>query len=798
MKRALAYSCASFLLFCLPLAGCDDGGKSQANNTNLCGNDRIDPGEPCDGTDLGGLDCEGLLQGFTGGTLRCSAACQFDTSACSATCTNECTQGASRCDTGGTGIETCALGASGCTEWQTQACPQATPVCRLDGGLPVCAVDCSGACTVGASRCTEGFDGIESCVAGANGCGEWQAADCAPETPDCVIQGGGAVCVNNCVDECTADAVRCNPEASGVETCVTGVTGCTAWENAPCGVDTPLCELRTGVPTCVVDCGPPPCTIGQTSCDTAGGAIVTCEADGDGCARVVNTTCDVATPFCEIVGGAPVCLENCLDDCVLDAVRCNAGADGIETCVTGANGCAEWSNTACATATPDCLLVEGTPTCLYTNGSGESCSDVYRIRFPFYTEGDDFTADFATTDMNFTHSTCTTGIFLGSGPEAVFSHEMLAGEAVVFIQGLGVDGQLLIQANCDAAGACLDTVDDGLDDEVEYIIFTAPSDGTYYFIVKSYYTSPSPATYGIAIYAYETPAELTCDDGFDNDGDGLWDCEDSDCAGIEPCGDENTEARCGDGFDNDNDGFVDCADTGCAGVDPCGAEDTEARCADGVDNDNDGSTDCGDPDCGGLAGCVPEADETTCADGVDNDGDGAVDCDDSGCHGVGTCPNYLLVQRFETWPPAGWTISDGGTAGYSWQSSATSTAGLTLTGGTGRFAIVDSDEAGTGVLFDDSLVTPVLDCSAYTTVTLGFRHHYNDYSTYDSAAVEVSTDGATWTPVVTYTTDVTNSTVANLDLSAQAAGQATVRIRFRYIGNYDFYWLIDDVIVTAN
>lgn len=789
----------SATLFLSPIAGCDDGKSSNANNVNLCGNGQIDQGEPCDGDDLGGLTCESLLQGYTGGTLRCQAGCTLDTSSCTANCTNECAVGASQCNTAGNGVETCVNGTSGCTEWQNQACGGDTPLCRLDGGLPTCVVDCTGACTIGTTRCTAEFDGVETCVAGANTCGEWETTNCAPETPECVIQGGGAVCVNNCVDECTVDAVRCDDSDDGIDTCVTEVTGCTVWENAPCGVDTPLCELRAGTPTCVVDCGQPPCTVGQTSCDAGGGAIVTCVADADDCPQVVNTPCDVATPFCELVDGAPSCLENCLDDCTLDAVRCNAGADGIETCITGANGCAEWSNAACAPATPDCQDLGGVPTCLYTNGSGESCSDVFKIQFPFYTEGEDFTADYTTTDMTFTHTSCTTGIFLGDGPEAVFSHEMLAGEAVVFIQGLGVDGQLLIQGTCDEAGACLEIADSGYDEDVEYIIFTAPADGTYYFIVKSWSTTPTPTTYGIAIYAYEDPAELTCDDYFDNDGDGLFDCEDTDCVGVEPCGAENTEARCSDGFDNDNDGGVDCADSDCAGLGPCGPEDSEARCTDGIDNDNDGSTDCGDPDCGGLAGCVPENDETTCADTVDNDGDGATDCDDSGCYGVGTCPNYLLVQGFETWPPAGWTITNGGSTTYTWQSSTTSSAGLTLTGGTGRYAIIDADEPGTSYPFDDSLVSPVMDCSAYTTVNLSFRHFYEDLGASDSAAVELSLDGSTWTPVVTYTTDVPNGTVANLDLSAQAAGQATVRIRFRYVTtSWDYYWLIDDVIVTAN
>jgi hypothetical protein len=47
----------------------------------VCGNNLLEGGEVCDGTDLGGQTCVGL--GFTGGTLACNGTCSaFDTSAC--------------------------------------------------------------------------------------------------------------------------------------------------------------------------------------------------------------------------------------------------------------------------------------------------------------------------------------------------------------------------------------------------------------------------------------------------------------------------------------------------------------------------------------------------------------------------------------------------------------------------------------------------------------------------------------------------------------------------------------------
>ncbi len=55
--------------------------------------------------------------------------------------------------------------------------------------------------------------------------------------------------------------------------------------------------------------------------------------------------------------------------------------------------------------------------------------------------------------------------------------------------------------------------------------------------------------------------ESDCDDGLDDDGDGLVDCEDGDCAEAEHC----EELICDDGLDNEGDGLTDCEDDDCWG-----------------------------------------------------------------------------------------------------------------------------------------------------------------------------------------------------------------------------------------
>ena len=47
---------------------------------SVCGNNIKEEGEQCDGTDLAGATCRSL--GFSGGTLSCSASCDFNTSGC--------------------------------------------------------------------------------------------------------------------------------------------------------------------------------------------------------------------------------------------------------------------------------------------------------------------------------------------------------------------------------------------------------------------------------------------------------------------------------------------------------------------------------------------------------------------------------------------------------------------------------------------------------------------------------------------------------------------------------------------
>ena len=110
-----------------------------------------------------------------------------------------------------------------------------------------------------------------------------------------------------------------------------------------------------------------------------------------------------------------------------------------------------------------------------------------------------------------------------------------------------------------------------------------------------------------------------CGDGIDNDCDGLIDCDDPDCQidndgdghFAPPCGNDCDDTNpninpgisevCDDGIDNDCDGLVDCDDPDCAGDPVC--ESVAEICNNGLDDDGDGLIDCADPDCADDAAC---------------------------------------------------------------------------------------------------------------------------------------------------------------------------------------------------
>lgn len=116
---------------------------------------------------------------------------------------------------------------------------------------------------------------------------------------------------------------------------------------------------------------------------------------------------------------------------------------------------------------------------------------------------------------------------------------------------------------------------------------------------------------------------------------------------------------CNDGIDNDGNGLIDAEDPSCyAPWMNEGEIFADAPCADGIDNDGDGLIDAQDPDCLWRNYGAEDGSDNSCSDGIDNDGDGLIDGDDPKCADGSefeagtqfTPPDEITIPRYEPIP----------------------------------------------------------------------------------------------------------------------------------------------------
>jgi subtilisin family serine protease len=152
-------------------------------------------------------------------------------------------------------------------------------------------------------------------------------------------------------------------------------------------------------------------------------------------------------------------------------------------------------------------------------------------------------------------------------------------------------------------------------------------------------------------------------------------------------------------------------------------------------------------------------------------------------------PNILWSEDFEgTFPPTGWTVVTNTGAGWNtnvyWGYD-------NLTFGSGQCADANSDAFGAEM--DTELWSPPINLTAATAPYLFYQSNFQDYSGSGDAWLDISTDGGTnWTNLTYWTADH-GPTSEMVDLAAYV-GQ-TIHLRWRYYGDYAWYWQIDDVMV---
>ena len=149
--------------------------------------------------------------------------------------------------------------------------------------------------------------------------------------------------------------------------------------------------------------------------------------------------------------------------------------------------------------------------------------------------------------------------------------------------------------------------------------------------------------------------------------------------------------------------------------------------------------------------------------------------------------------------PVGWTNIDNGSTGQIWQFDNPASRSISAPFDT-DFAILDSDNYGNGGSQNATLTSDVFDASSGNPIELSFDHQYR-VCCGSTASVEVF-NGLDWIGVYSLSSTDTgfpgtpDSQV--IDISAAAGGYEFSQVRFNYLGSWDYWWAIDNVLIEEN
>jgi hypothetical protein len=163
----------------------------------------------------------------------------------------------------------------------------------------------------------------------------------------------------------------------------------------------------------------------------------------------------------------------------------------------------------------------------------------------------------------------------------------------------------------------------------------------------------------------------------------------------------------------------------------------------------------------------------------------------------------LVSEGFEgNFPPAGWVVANTTTNCVApgvpdWTNTDPGARG-NLTGGSGLFAIADSDRCGSTSIMNAQMWSPALNLTNYTNPKVSYYTDYNDISTTsDVADLDFSTDGgSTWANLITWNEDHRGPLLVEQPFAAD--GQANTVVRWNYTNaTWDWWWEVDSVMITA-
>lgn len=146
-----------------------------------------------------------------------------------------------------------------------------------------------------------------------------------------------------------------------------------------------------------------------------------------------------------------------------------------------------------------------------------------------------------------------------------------------------------------------------------------------------------------------------------------------------------------------------------------------------------------------------------------------------------------------TTPPTGWANVDSTTSGEIWTFN--NPGGRTLNAPISNpAAIFDSDFNGSGPAEEAYLESPAFNANGASLVLLSFDHYFQ--SGFGGSATIEAFNGATWDSIANYSAASTaNPQRDTLDITASVASTTSGQIRFRWEGNYSWYWIVDNIKV---
>jgi M6 family metalloprotease-like protein len=161
---------------------------------------------------------------------------------------------------------------------------------------------------------------------------------------------------------------------------------------------------------------------------------------------------------------------------------------------------------------------------------------------------------------------------------------------------------------------------------------------------------------------------------------------------------------------------------------------------------------------------------------------------------------FPFVENFGTkLMPTCFTVVDSQGSNQVWRFNNPQNRPFQSTTSSNGFAILDSENFGSGNTQNSQMITGLFDFSEYQTVNVSFQHFYSHRNS--SARFFYSIDGgATYLQLAAYTATVGSlaaPATATFNVSAQVAGQSNVRFKWSYTATFGIFWCIDDFTVTA-